>query len=159
MQISFYLIYRFTALKPISNISTGAGCDIIATSTSSNTPFLIRTIFPPPPSSAGVPMTDNWSYREHIHIDYIAYKSLITNYMYMYQLCRKCVKFRLLIYFFSHKRTSNVGSVDNTVFSPLAISFYFHDHTICISTFIYFLPVIARIAHSMLMINVESLQI
>ena len=36
---------------------SGNGCDIIATSIFSNAPAFIRSIFPPYPSSAGVPRT------------------------------------------------------------------------------------------------------
>lgn len=47
------------ALNPTFSASIGAGCDIIATSTSSKTPSSNKIILPPPPSSPGVPITDN----------------------------------------------------------------------------------------------------
>lgn len=58
-KLAAFLTYVFIALKPAVSASRGAGCDIIATSTSSKTPSSNKITLPPPPSSPGVPITDN----------------------------------------------------------------------------------------------------
>jgi hypothetical protein len=46
--------------------SLGVGCAIMATSIPSNTCCFSRTILPPFPSSAGVPITDNYKCNTYI---------------------------------------------------------------------------------------------
>lgn len=65
------------ALKPTFSASIGAGCDIIATSTSSKTPSSNKIILPPPPSSPGVPITDNC--KDH---DQVIFNKHFTIYIY-----------------------------------------------------------------------------